>query len=81
LHIWKGRGFGFYKWKPSLFPKLEGDSHKHDHVNFSHPLVNTQIGKLHLQCEHPSFNVDSYEVVDTTNGDVEVFEVPYGDGV
>jgi hypothetical protein len=81
LHIWKGRGFGSCKWKPSLLAKSEGDSHRHNRVNFSHPLVNTQIGKLHLQCEHPSFNVDSYEVVDTIDDNVEVFEAPYGDGV
>jgi hypothetical protein len=77
----EGKGFGFCKWKPNLSLKLEGDSHRHNRVNFSHPLVNTQIGKLHLQCEHPSFNIDSYEVVDTTNGNVEVFEAPYGNRV
>jgi hypothetical protein len=43
--------FGSCKWKPNLLPKAKGDSHRHDHVNFSRPHVNTHIGKSHVQIE------------------------------
>jgi hypothetical protein len=43
--------FGSCKWKPNLPPKSKWDSHKHNHVNFSRPSVDTKIGKWHLQIE------------------------------
>jgi hypothetical protein len=66
--------FGSCRWKPNLLPRSEGDSHRDDHVKFSHPHVNTHIGKSHVQIEKPSCNVDQYEVVDITNGGVEFLE-------
>jgi hypothetical protein len=41
--------FGFYKWKANLAFALEGDSHRHDCVNFSHPHVNHIITKSHVE--------------------------------
>ncbi len=40
-----------------------------------------QIGKSHSQCEWPSYSANSYEVVNTINGNVKVLEAPCGDGV
>jgi hypothetical protein len=71
--------FGSCKQKFDLLPRSKGDSHKHDHVNFSCPCVNTQIEKSHSKFEWPSYSVDLYEVVDTINGHVKVFEAPYED--
>ncbi len=70
--------FGFCKWKLDLPPKSKGDSHRHYHVNFFCPCVNTQIRKLHSQCEWPSYSVELYEGVDTIDGNTEVLEVPCG---
>jgi len=42
--------FGSCKQKANLTPKLKGDSHKHDRVNFSHPCVNHTI--TNSKCEH-----------------------------
>jgi hypothetical protein len=66
--------FGSCKWKPNLLSRTEGDLHRYDHVNFSRPRVNTHIGKSHVQIEQPSCNVNQYEVVDITNGSVEILE-------
>jgi hypothetical protein len=33
--------FGSTKWRANITPRLEGDSHMHDHVNFSQLKVNT----------------------------------------
>jgi hypothetical protein len=41
--------FGFCKQKANLAPKLEGDSHKHDHVNFSHLRVNRIIARSSVE--------------------------------
>ncbi len=38
--------FGFCKWNANLTPKLEGDSHRHNNVSFSHLCVNHTITKL-----------------------------------
>ncbi len=55
----------------------KGDSHRHNHVNFSCPsCVNTQIEKSYSKFEWPSYSVDLYEVVDTIDGHAEVFEAP-----
>jgi hypothetical protein len=50
-------------------------------VNFFHSCVNTHIRKLHVHIERHSYSVDQYEVVDITNGSVEVLEVPPRGGV
>jgi hypothetical protein len=57
------------------------DSYKHNHVNFSHSCVNTHIRKLHVHIEQHYYNVDQYEVVDITNGGVEILEAPSRGGV
>jgi hypothetical protein len=59
--------FGSCKWKLYLFPRLEGDSHRHNRVNFFHQSVNIQSGKLHMQMKWPSYNAHHDEVVDITN--------------
>jgi hypothetical protein len=59
----------------------KGDLHGHDHVNFSHPRVNTHIEKSHLKSKWFSYSVDMYEVVDAIDGHVEVFEVPCEDAI
>jgi len=64
-----------------LPPRSKGDSHKHNHVNFSHPHVNTQTKKSHSKSKWPSYSVDLYEVVDTIDGHVELFEVPREDAI
>jgi hypothetical protein len=43
--------FGSYKQKANLAPKSEGDSHKHDHVNFSHLCVNHIIVRSSVDIE------------------------------
>jgi len=65
--------FGSYKWKANLAPKSKGDSHRHNHVNFSHPHVNHTIARLSVEIEPHG--------VDQIQGDVEVLETPCGDGV
>ncbi len=65
--------FGSCKWKVNLAPKSEGEFHKHNHVNFSHLHVNHTMARLSVEIELPR--------VDQTQGDVEVLEAPYGDGV
>ncbi len=57
----------------NLAPKLKGDSHLHNHVKFSHLLVNHAIAKSNVQIEQVG--------VDQIHGNVEVLEVPCGDGV
>jgi len=57
----------------------KGDSHRHNLVNFSHPCVNTQTKKWHVQIEQPSFSANRYEVVDIIDGGVEVLEALCGD--
>jgi hypothetical protein len=56
-----------------LAPRLKCDSHKHDHVNFSHLNVNHTITRLGVEIEQPGAN--------QIQEDVEVLEVPCGDGV
>jgi hypothetical protein len=41
--------FSSYKQKVNLAPILKGDSHWHNHVNFSHPCVNHTIVKLGVE--------------------------------
>jgi hypothetical protein len=65
--------FGSYKWKENLAPRLEGDSHRHNRVNFSHPHVNHTIVRSSVHIEQPG--------ADQIQGDVEVLEAPCGDGV
>jgi hypothetical protein len=65
--------YGYCKQKANLAVGLKGDSHKHDRVNFSHPCVSHTIVS-------PSVNIEEL-VVDQIEEDVEVFEVPCGDGV
>jgi hypothetical protein len=65
--------YGSCKQKANLAARLKGDSHKHDRVNFSHPCVSHTIVS-------PSVNIEEL-VVDQIEEDVEVFEVPCGDGV
>jgi hypothetical protein len=43
--------FGSYKWKANLALGSEGDSHRHDRVNFSHPHVRHIIAKSHVEIE------------------------------
>jgi hypothetical protein len=38
--------FGSYKWNTNLAPRSKGDSHMHNHVNFSHLHVNHTIARL-----------------------------------
>jgi hypothetical protein len=65
--------FGSCKQKTNLPPKLEGDSHRHDCVNFSHPHVNhTNVSS--------SVNIEEV-VTDQIEEDVEVLNAPCGDGV
>jgi hypothetical protein len=65
--------FGSCKWKANLAPKSEGDSHRHNHVIFSHPHVNHTIVRSGVEIEQPR--------EDQIQGDVEVFEAPCRDGV
>jgi len=65
--------FGSCKWKVNLAPKSEGDFHKHNCVNFSHPHVNHTIARLSVEIEQLGVN--------QTQGDVEFLEAPCGDGV
>jgi hypothetical protein len=65
--------FGSCEQKANLAARLEGDSHKHDRVNFSHPCVSHTIAS-------PSVNIGelvAYQIEE----DVDVLEVPCGDGV
>jgi hypothetical protein len=57
----------------NLALELKGDSHWHNHVNFYHLRVNHAIAKSNVQIEQLG--------VDQIHGDVEVLEVPCGDGV
>jgi len=52
--------FGSSKWKAHLLLGSEGDSHKHNHVNYSHLHVNTQIGKSRVQIKWLLNNDDPY---------------------
>jgi hypothetical protein len=65
--------FGFCKQKVNLALRSKGDSHKHEHVNFSHPHVNHTIVSSNVNIEKP--------VVDQIEKTVEVLEAPCGDGV
>jgi hypothetical protein len=65
--------FGSCKWKVNIAPRSKADSHRHNHVNFSHPHVNHTIAKSGVEVEQPG--------VDQIQGDVEVLEAPCGDGV
>ncbi len=65
--------FGSYKRKANLTPKLKGDSHRCDRVNFSHPCVNHTIVSSSLNIEK--------NVVDQIEKDVEVLEDPCEHGV
>jgi hypothetical protein len=65
--------FGLCKQKANLAPRLEGDSHRHDNVNFFHPCVNHTIIRLGVEIEQLGVN--------QIPGDVEVLEAPCGDGV
>jgi len=61
---------------------LEWDSHKHDLVKFSHQWIDIETKKiLYVQIKQPSSNANQNEVVDITNGCVEVLETSYGDGI
>jgi len=65
--------FGSCKQKANLTPRLKGDSHKHDHMNFSHPCVNHTITNSSVNTEKSVANqIEKY---------VEVLEAPCGDGV
>jgi hypothetical protein len=55
--------FGSYKRKANLTPRLEGDSHRHDCVNFAHPCVSHIIATS-------SVNIEEH-VVDQIEEDVE----------
>ncbi len=57
----------------NLTPELKRDSHWHNHVIFFHFHVNHAIAKSNVQIEQLG--------ADQIHGDVEVFEVPCGDGV
>ncbi len=61
--------FGPCKQKANLAPKLEGDSHRHDCVNFVHPCVSHIIATSSVNIQEP--------VVDQIEEDVKV---PCGDG-
>jgi hypothetical protein len=61
--------FGSYKRKANLALGLEGDSHRHDCVNFAHPCVNHIIATS-------SVNIEEH-VVDQIEEDVETL---CGDG-
>jgi hypothetical protein len=65
--------FGSYKSKVIVALGLEGDSHRHDHVSFSHPCVNHTIVKSSVEIEQLRAN-QIQEVI-------EVLEAPHGDGV
>jgi hypothetical protein len=65
--------FGSCKWKANLAPILERDSHMYNRVIFSHLHVNHTITRLGVEIEQLG--------VDQIQGDVEVLEDPYGDGV
>jgi hypothetical protein len=52
---------------------LEGDSHRHDHVNLFHPCVNHKIASS-------SVNIEKF-VANQIEEDVEVLEAPCRDGV
>jgi hypothetical protein len=41
LHLEGQEAFGSTKWRVDIAPRSEGNSHKHDCVNFSRPKVNT----------------------------------------
>jgi hypothetical protein len=65
--------FGSYKRKANLAPKLEGDSHKHDRVNFFH---------LHISHTIVNSSVDMEELVmNQIQEDVEVLDTPCGNGI
>ncbi len=49
--------FGSCKWKPDLLPCSEGDSHKHDRVNFSYTHVLTP------KLENYIHNVSDFPIV------------------
>jgi hypothetical protein len=64
--------FGFNKQKVNLAIRSKGNSHRHEHVNFSHHCVNHTI---------VSSSVNIELIVDQIEKDVEVLEAPCGDGV
>ncbi len=65
--------FGSCKRKANLTPRLKGDSHKCDRVNFSHPCVNHTISSSSVNTEK--------NVADQIENYVEVLEAPCGDGI
>jgi hypothetical protein len=65
--------FGSYKRKADLTPRSQGDSHRHDHVNFSHPRVNHIIANSSVDVEQP--------IANQIQEDIEVLEIPCDDGV
>jgi hypothetical protein len=44
--------FGSYKWKANLTLRSEGDSHRHNHVNFSHLRVSHTIVSSSVNVSH-----------------------------
>jgi hypothetical protein len=78
LHSWNRtyggqRDLWLFQMKGEPSPQIRGDSHKHDYVNFSHPLVTHIITISSVEIEQPR--------VDKIQEDVEVLESPCGDGV
>jgi hypothetical protein len=57
----RGRNLGLLQIEARLAFRIKKDSHRHDQINYSCPHVNTHIGKLHSQCEWPSYNINSYD--------------------
>jgi hypothetical protein len=62
--------FGSYKRKANLALESKGDSHKHDHMYFSHPCVCHTIVGSNVNIEKPFSNQIEEDV-----------EAPCGDGV
>jgi hypothetical protein len=59
--------FGSCKRKANLAPRSKGDSHRHNHVIFSHPCVNHTIAKSSVEIEQSR--------VDQIQGDVEALRM------
>ncbi len=81
-HMEKEEILGSHKQKLNLCLGSKQDSHKHDLVNFSRQWVDIETRKIsHVQIKQPSSSVNQNEVVDITNGCVEVLDASYGDGI
>jgi hypothetical protein len=65
--------FGSCKQKANLALGLEGDSHRHDYVIFSHHHVNYTIANSSVDIEEP--------IANQIQEHVEVLEAPCGNGV